>query len=202
MPTAWNAWYHLTSNSYGTWLRGDPRGWRERHHRKHVEGDYKNPPKRGTGDKELQKSKDLMQRAAVRLEKRLRGIALLAIVLTLLGDGMDVIIASLDDHHLHLLARFRDHQPRKRLGWAKFYATKAVKEYISHCEKTHGGAVGFQLNLKPGEGLWAKRSKAIPIKNRSHQLNVVKYVADHRNRGAILFMQPAAERWLKKEGKL
>src|ERR1700734_1933446 len=112
MLTAWNAWYHLTSNSYGTWLRGDARGWRERHHRKHVEGDYKNPPKRGTGEKELALSKKLMQRAAVGLEERLPGIALLAIVLTLLGDGVEVIIASLDDHHLHVLARFRDHQPR------------------------------------------------------------------------------------------
>lgn len=48
MPRAWNAWYHVLTNTYGTWLRGDRRGWRERHHRKHVEGDYKNPPKPGT----------------------------------------------------------------------------------------------------------------------------------------------------------
>ena len=42
--TAWNNWYHVNGNTYGTWLPGDPRGWRERGHKKHVAGDYKNPP--------------------------------------------------------------------------------------------------------------------------------------------------------------
>ena len=41
MP-AWNHWYHCTAHTYGTWLRGDPRGWRARHHREHVDGDYRN----------------------------------------------------------------------------------------------------------------------------------------------------------------
>jgi hypothetical protein len=30
---AWNAWYHVTVNTYGTWLPGDPRGWHTRHRR-------------------------------------------------------------------------------------------------------------------------------------------------------------------------
>ena len=41
---AWNDCYHVTANPYGQWLRGDPRGWRERKHRLHVAGDYKHPP--------------------------------------------------------------------------------------------------------------------------------------------------------------
>ena len=39
----WNDWYHCTTHTYGSWLRGDRRGWRARHHREHVQGDYKNP---------------------------------------------------------------------------------------------------------------------------------------------------------------
>ena len=62
MATAWNRWYHVTCNTYGTWLRGDPRGWRERHHRRHVEGDYKHRPAPGTGQDELALSKALMDR--------------------------------------------------------------------------------------------------------------------------------------------
>ena len=50
MSVAWNGWYHVTANTYGTWLRGDPRGWRERHHRKHVEGDYQTRPVPGTAE--------------------------------------------------------------------------------------------------------------------------------------------------------
>lgn len=36
----WNSWYHVTIHVYGSWLRGDPRGWRSRHHREHADGDY------------------------------------------------------------------------------------------------------------------------------------------------------------------
>lgn len=34
-------------HTYGTWLPGDPRGFRNRHHRIHSSGDYKNPPPEG-----------------------------------------------------------------------------------------------------------------------------------------------------------
>ena len=47
MHRAWNNWFHCTGGTKGTWLRGDPRGWRARHHREHCEGDYKNPPPPG-----------------------------------------------------------------------------------------------------------------------------------------------------------
>lgn len=200
MAIAWNDWYHLTANTYGTWLRGDSRGWRERHHRKHVEGDYKNRPTPGTGKDELELSKQLMKRHEVRLEKQLQTIALLGVVTTLMNDGIEVLAISLDDHHLHVLARFRDHKPRKRMGWAKFFATKAVKKFIElEKEKTHGSAVGFDLNLKVGEGLWAKRGKEKPINDRQHQLNVVEYIADHGLRGAVVYLHANADRWLRKK---
>jgi len=69
---AWNRWYHVNGNTYGTWLRGDARGWRARHHREHCEGDYKNPPPKGTYDKLYRRSKDLMPRDAVRLNNAAR----------------------------------------------------------------------------------------------------------------------------------
>jgi hypothetical protein len=37
-------WIHFVETVYGAWLYGDTRGFRTRHHREHVEGDYKNPP--------------------------------------------------------------------------------------------------------------------------------------------------------------
>src|SRR5690349_5207107 len=43
-------WFHCTTHTYGTWLRGDPRGWRSRNHREHVDGDYKHPPSNGKYD--------------------------------------------------------------------------------------------------------------------------------------------------------
>ncbi len=201
MATAWNCWYHVTGNTYGTWLRGDPRGWRERHHRRHVEGDYKHRPARGTGQNELALSKALMDREVVRLTAELRRVALIGLVLTLLGDGIEVLIASLDDHHLHVLARFRDHETRRRLGWAKFYATKRVKEALAAMQ-TRGNAVGFELQLDVGDGIWAKGTKAEPVRDRAHQLNAVPYIYDHVRRGAVAYLSQGAERHLRKAGKL
>ena len=39
--------YHITWGTYGSWLPGDPRGFRTRGHRQHVEGDHRHPPLAG-----------------------------------------------------------------------------------------------------------------------------------------------------------
>ena len=46
----WRHWYHCNGSTYGTWLPGDPRGWRSRNHRVHVPGDYRTPPPPGRFD--------------------------------------------------------------------------------------------------------------------------------------------------------
>jgi len=61
--------------------------------------------------------------------------------------------------------------------------------------------VGFQLDLKVGEGLWAKRGKDNPIKDRQHQLNSVEYIADHGDRGAVVYLHANADRWLRERKK-
>lgn len=68
----WNNWYHCMGNTYGTWLPGDPRGFRTRHHREHVEGDYRDPPPKGQYDQRFTQSKQLLTRQPVHLSKELR----------------------------------------------------------------------------------------------------------------------------------
>jgi len=72
----WNNWYHVTIHTYGSWLRGDPRGWRSRHHKDHVNGDYKNLPEKGKYDALLELSKSVMTRDPVRIAKPLRTFVL------------------------------------------------------------------------------------------------------------------------------
>src|SRR4051794_17420788 len=67
MADPWNNWFHCCGSTYGAWLRGDPRGWRARHHREHVDGDYKNPPPKGKYDRLYEYSKKLMKRERVEL---------------------------------------------------------------------------------------------------------------------------------------
>ncbi len=47
MPTPGKCWWHNILSTHGSWLPGNPRGFRSRNHRIHSSGDYKNPPPLG-----------------------------------------------------------------------------------------------------------------------------------------------------------
>jgi REP element-mobilizing transposase RayT len=161
MPRAWNDWYHVVVHAYGSWLRGDPRGWRARHHREDVQGDYKDPPPSGKYDRLLASSKSLMTREAVSIDQELRRTVVEAVVGKLRCNDIEVLVASVDSRHLHLLARFRDRRPRHWVGIAKKHA--------SHLLRQQG------LREESG-GIWAKRSREEPIADRQHQLNTFRYI--------------------------
>src|SRR5262245_52833120 len=162
----WNDWYHCTLHAYRTWLRGDPRGWRARHHREHVDGDYKHPPSKGKYDALLKYSKSLMKREPVRIdENRLCEFVLEALIERLCGYHVHVAIGSFDGVHVHLLVQCRVNKPRIVLGIAKQYATAQLK--------AHGLALGLDLNR--GEGLWGKRSHPKPIVDEWHYHRTFDY---------------------------
>jgi len=167
----WNDWYHINGNTYGTWLPGDPRGWRTRHHRIHVEGDYKNPPPRGTSDGLHAYSKKLMKAKPVYLSPEARAIACCAMVEAFTYHAIELVAVAVDDHHYHILARFRDHFPRKWVGIAKKESARAIST----------------ANLGPSGGIWAVRCKVTPINDRDHQVTVARYIAKHAQRGAALW---------------
>ena len=75
-PEPWNNWYHCMGNTYGTWLPGNPKGFRTRHHREHVEGDYNSPPPEGRYEERFAKSKALLKQPAVYLTVQQRARAL------------------------------------------------------------------------------------------------------------------------------
>jgi len=162
----WNGWYHVTGNTYGTWLRGDRRGWRTRWHREHVDGDYKNPPPAGTFEDLEDRSRNLLKQAPVYLNARRREIAGRAMVEKLIEIGMEVLAVSLDSHHYHLLAMFHDDEVRGPVGRAKKNASHAL---------TRCGLAGT---------VWARKCRALPISDRRHQLNSFRYIVEHTKRGA------------------
>src|SRR5689334_1278780 len=155
-------------NTYGTWLPGNPKGFRTRHHREHVDGDYKAPPPEGRYDERLQKSKDLMKRPPVYLTPRQRTRAVEEFVRSLQKRHIELIAVSIDRVHFHVLARFPDHNPRHWIGIAK----KESSHYLK------------QEGLAPVGGLWATRFEVVPIENRGHQLWTVPYILKHAKKGA------------------
>ena len=174
MGSPWNNWYHCTEHTYGTWLRGDPRGWRARHHREHVEGDYKNPPPKGTYDELFEHSKSLMKRDPVRIQKDRRTFVLNCIVEKLQEKGIEVLIACLDGTHLHVIAQFPDHDPRHWMGMAKKHASHMCRSMPDY----------------PEGGLWAKRGLPKPIGDEGHLLNARDYILDHRRKDAAIWEAP------------
>src|SRR5437868_9283077 len=93
----WHHWYHCMGHTYGTWLPGDPKGFRTRHHREHVEGDYKNPPPKGMYDERHRRSKELMKRDPVFLTMEQRTLVVRLLVESLQRRNLDVIVASVTE---------------------------------------------------------------------------------------------------------
>lgn len=188
----WNDWFHVNGNTYGTWLRGDPRGWRARHHREHVDGDYKNPPAPGTYDRLHAHSQRLMKRPAVHLSQEARALACQAMVDSLLRHRVELISLCVDDHHYHLLARFG--KPTDSDPWASVVAQrrdgKALIAVARHCvgiAKKDSATALSDAGLAARGGVWAKRCRVPPIGDRAHQLNVYRYIVNHAERAAAVW---------------
>jgi hypothetical protein len=167
----WNDWYHCMCHTYGTWLPGDPKGFRTRHHREHIEGDYKNPPPPGKYEKRHRYAKSLMTRDPVYLNQRQQERALEEIVISLLRNDIPVRVVSLDRIHLHVLAQFLDHNPRKWMGIAKRESSHYLK----------------RVNLAPVGGLWGTRCQCKPTRGAAHFDNTDGYIYDHRLQGAVVW---------------
>jgi hypothetical protein len=160
-------------HTYATWLPGDPRGFRTKRHRAHVDGDYKSPPPRGKYDGLQQYSKSIMKRPPVYLNAKQRLAAVKLFVESMERREIEVVVASIDSIHFHVLARIADRR-------ADFW-TGVAKRETSHYMKTAGiGIVG---------GLWASQSKSEPIRNRAHQLATAKYIWKHRQQAAAVWFK-------------
>lgn len=169
MAKPWNDWYHVNVNTYGTWLRGSPLGFRERHHREHVEGDYKNPPPPDKYAALWAQSKRLMKRRAVYLRPEAADPSRRLLWDSLISDGIEVVCLCIDCRHFHLLARFPDRRPRLWVGRAKGRCARALSKE----------------GLLPEGGVGAKRGRCLPVRDRRHQIATVGYILRHHRHGAL-----------------
>jgi hypothetical protein len=163
---AWNGWYHVNGNTYGTWLPGDPRGWRVKQHRCHVEGDYKHPPPLGKNQSLYRLNRQRLTAPPVYMTAEQREQAGRALLDMLAHVGVESIALCLTAAHFHLLGRFQDKQVRPRVGRAKKHACFVLK------------ACGLDSRL------WTAKAKVTPIRDRTHQVNVFHYICRHQAEGA------------------
>src|SRR5262245_5995446 len=159
-------WYHVVATTYGAWLDGDPRGFRTRHHREHVEGDYRNPPPAGTYAAAEARSGELMPQDAVVLPEEMQAVVGEAILKRLTELGALIACLAKAGQHVHILAKMPYGKPRVWVGLAKRH-------------------VWFVLREKGWKGkLWGKRCKPTPVRTRVHQLNAFRYIVRHGAQGA------------------
>ena len=180
MP-AWRGWYHVNGNTYGTWLPGDPRGWRARHHKEHVEGDYRNPPPAGLYEGLHTRAQVLMRGDEVHLTEDQRRIAGQAVVAKLCQLDVEPIALSVGAVHYHVLARFLSDDVRRLVGLAKKHAWFALRD------------IGFSGTL------WAKGCRVLPVRDRAHQVNVYGYICRHAQEGAWVWTYDQGLYWRANE---
>lgn len=165
---AW-CWFHVILTSYGAWLDGDGRGFRTRHHREHIEGDYKNPPPAGEYAKRAARSRESLKQDPVVWGPEWRAVVGGALVERFQQLGAFVLCASVSRQHVHMLVKMPRKLARTWSGLAKKHAWFVARKK---------GWV---------QKMWGKRGKQLPIRNRAHQLNVYRYILAHVNEGAWIW---------------
>jgi hypothetical protein len=187
----WMNWMHCTGSTYGTWLRGDPRGWRARDHREHVEGDYRSPPPPGIYTEMFEQSKRSMKRPGVALDWEARVVAVRSMVEALRYHEVAVVDACIGARHWHVLARFIPLSEDEHI-WAsieiqRLSLNREPRHLMGIAKKESARALSKLGLVEPG-GVWARGCGRRYIKNEGHFNYVAEtYVPGHRRQGAAVY---------------
>jgi hypothetical protein len=166
MPTPGCWWWHIILSTHSSWLPGDPRGFRSRHHRIHSSGDYRQPPPQGE-HAGLHRYHKVRSEATKAIPPACRPVVGQTFLKKLSADDVSCLAVAVAAFHAHLLIEMTDDE-----AVVKRYAGK-LKQHVSH-------AVGDAL---PGR-LWASGCKQVRIRDQAHQRRVYHYILRHEAEGA------------------
>jgi hypothetical protein len=159
-------WFHCILTTYGAWLPGDPRGFRTRHHREHIEGDYKDPPPPEKYAARHRRSKSLQKFPTVTFSPADRQHLGATCVCYLQEREIQILSLALGGRHLHLQLRPEPSRVIRTLG--------EIKRKLWYERRSRGNA----------QRLWGIGRKVVPIKCQAHQRQVLSYILAHRHEGA------------------
>ena len=98
---------------------------------------------------------------------------------------IEVIAIAVSAMHMHLLARFPAAQkPTDSIRGLR--ATDPVRHFIGIAKKESSKRLVEAGLAQPG-GVWARKGKIVRVKDRSHQVNVNRYILDHEREGAVVW---------------
>jgi hypothetical protein len=172
-----DSWWLITWTTYGTWLPGDPRGFRTWRAQQYVA-----PPARYAANGEPtysarqfralhQKNLDACQPTV--LNGRWQQIVLESLRSELDTIAVDSAIVAIAPTHVHWLARFGPLGIRPIVARLKAAATRAL----------HGN--GMDANR-----VWAKGCSMKSLRGQNAFDNAFAYVERHRSEGAVIYVSP------------
>ena len=166
MPLPGKRWRHVIINTKSSWLHGDPRGFRDRQHRLHSSGDYRNRPPVGE-HQGLHGRRIGKAQPAVRIAPELRQLIGNCFVREFAARGHKVLAVAVTNVHAHVLVEL----PNNIL---------TIRGVVGHVKRVASKAVRAEM---PG-AIWAAGGAYKRVKDRDHQKNVYKYILYDQGSGA------------------
>jgi len=152
--------YHIMWGTYGSWLPGDPRGFRTRKGRTHVPWDYKNPPPPGTYDRLHAHAERTLKKPPVILPAGLREPIGRACLERFGVEGVEVFALSVGGVHVHTAIDCPGDRLKERVGRVKSVSSHRVREQL------------------PGR-VWQDGCRPIRVRDEAHWQNVLDYIKSH-----------------------
>jgi hypothetical protein len=169
MNPAWRSWYHCTVGTYAAWLPGDPRGWRERNHHEHVEGDYKRPPEPAAFNTARHYAKRLVRGQPYRIAPADRQPIAALLIQNFLHNKVPLLALAVCEKNFHALLQVPDGRVKRMLGLAKRHVTFSFATTIDASHRR--------------TRLWEREAGVTPINDRAHGDNAFQYILDHIDEG-------------------
>jgi len=152
--------FHIIWGTYGSWLPGDPRGFRTRHHRQHVDGDYRSPPPAGRYAGLHAHARRSLKQSEVVIPSDLREVVGRRCLERFVEEGVTVAALSVGGCHVHV---------------AIVCPGDGLKQLVGRVKKTSSHRVRDRL---PGR-VWQAGCKVVPVRSDHHWDEVLRYIADH-----------------------
>ena len=168
----WRNWYHCIVGTYGQWLPGDERGWRERNHHEHVHG-YYNPPAQPTrlSEARLANSRRIMNWHPYLIESADRSTIGGHLLESFKLQNIPILALAVCAKNFHALLQIAQQNPKRILGIAKRHVTIRFAPLIN-------SSTNKRLQIWEGGG----HGKA--IRDRRHALEALQYILYHLHEGA------------------
>jgi hypothetical protein len=163
-------WRHVIVNTHGSWLHGDPRGFRSRDHRIHSSGDYRNPPPKGEHQLLYEFQKARCPEPVV-IAPELRPVIARAFSDAMRDAGWETAIVSVSATHLHALSKLPEDRSETKVavGDAKRLASRSVKRQM------------------PGS-VWSAGGTYKPVVTAAHYREAFEYIRTGQEEGAYVLV--------------